>query len=170
MIDKYQLHIETIAKEFGCKLIQKPNLPGMMYVEYGYIEIPTIENQIHYLTGLHELSHFALGHTQGRPPHSDKRLYFDIGVLRSEAQAWEGALNWCIDEIQDESRRFMWDTCLGSYYHCYLWCKGVSSTLGNGNRHYVEFIYDHPDEYFESIMKRIQWNLKDWKQKYKGKL
>jgi hypothetical protein len=167
---QYQKHIEDIAEELNCKLIQKPNLPGMMYVELGYIEIPTIKNQIDYLTALHELLHFKDGHTQARPPYQDKTFYFDNGVLKSEAQAWEYTLDNCIDEITDESRRFMWDVCLGSYYqNGYLDAKGKPSRLWNGNRHHHEFIYDHPDEYFESIVKRIQGSITDFKTKYVGK-
>jgi len=171
MIEKYQEHIKALSKQLGCRIDLKPNQIGMMYVEFGYVEGPTIKTQVDYLVNLHELGHFAHGHTQGRPPKRKEKFYFENGVLKSEAQAWEWALDRCIDEIQDESRRFMWDTCLGSYYvYGYLWYKGVPSTLGNGNRHYVEFVYDHPDEYFESIMKRIQGNLSNWNHKYKGKL
>lgn len=169
MIKEYQNHIDTLAKQLNCKLVQKDDLPGMMFVESGYVEIPTVKNQIHYLTGLHELAHFANGHTQGRPPHEDQHFYFDNGVLKSEAEAWEGALGWCIDEIQEESRRFMWDYCLGSYYQCYLYSNGRKTQLLNGNRHHISFVYDHPDEFFSSIVKRIQGNIIDYKIKYIGK-
>lgn len=170
MIIKYQKHIDDLAKKLGCRVNQLPQLPGMMYVELGYVEGPIIENQIHYLTLLHELGHFAHGHTQGRPPENNKKFYFENGVLKSEAQAWEWALDHCIDEIQLESRFFIWDTCLGSYYSIgYIHEQGKPARLWNGNRHHIEFIYDDPDEYFNSIVKRIQDNVKDYKIEYKGK-
>jgi hypothetical protein len=165
MTMKRQSHIDNLARTLGCKLIQKPNLPGMMYIEFEppYIEGPIIENQIHYLTMLHELGHCYWRHSQARPPYQHKRFYFDNGVLKSEAQAWEFALDHCGEEIEDASRRFMWDTCLGSYYKLgYIDAKGKPSRLWNGNRHYVEFIYDEPDEYFASIVKRIQGDLTDY--------
>lgn len=166
---EYQCHIDMLAKELGCKVVQGPDMPGMMYVESGYVEGPIITNQIDYLINLHELGHFAWGHTQGRPPHGDKKFYFENGVLKSEAQAWEWALNRCMDKIQDASRKFMWDTCLGSYYfHGYVLAKGAKTYLGNGNRHHVRFTYDRPDEYFTHIVKRIQGNLNDFNIKYNG--
>ena len=168
MIEEYKSHIASISKELGCRVDMRPDIPGMMYVESGYIETPTIKNQIHYLTALHECGHYAWGHTQGRPPHQDKRFYFDNGVLRSEAQAWEFALDRCLDELQDNSRRFMWDTCLGSYYFDSILHGNSPHRLWNGNRHHVEFIYDKPDAYFTSIVKRIQGNTKDFKIKYNG--
>lgn len=141
-------------------------MPGMMYVELGYVEIPTVENQIHYLTGLHELAHFANGDTQGRPPHQDKKAYFDKGVLHCEAAAWNWALDRCIDEVSDASRKFMWDTCLGSYYLGSIHAKGKPSRLMNGDRHHVEFVYDEPDEYFTNTVKRIQGDLTNFAIKY----
>lgn len=160
MKKRWQSHIDSLAKELGYEVRQSPNTPGMMYVEFGYVEGPTIENQIHYLTNLHELGHCAHGHTQGRPPKQNKKFYFENGVLKSEAQAWEWALDRCEGEIEDASRRFMWDTCLGSYYyHGYVLAKGMPSRLWNGNRHHVEFIYDDIDEYFVGVVKRIAGNL-----------
>ena len=90
-----QEHIDCLARQLGCTVYQAPKLDGMMYVEFGYVEGPAITNQRDYLTVLHELGHFALGHTQGRPPHGDQRYYFDHGVLRCEAEAWDWALNQC---------------------------------------------------------------------------
>lgn len=166
----YQAHVEQLAKKLGCKIVQEPNMPGMMYVEFGYVEGPIIKTQADYLTMLHELGHFHWGHTQGRPPKDNERFYFDNGVLHSEAQAWEYALNQAWDEPNDASRKFMWDTCLGSYYWwCYIRTKGAPTRLTNGNRHWVEFICDHPDTYFESIMRRIQGELTNWNIKYEGK-
>lgn len=171
MNSRYQDHIKVLARELQVEVRQKPHMSGMMYVEFGYVECPTITNQIEYLTNLHELGHCAFGHTQGRPPHSDKRYYFDNGVLRSEAEAWEWALNRCIDPIQDASRRFMWDTCLGSYYEVgYLSAKGQPFRLRNGNRHHIEFVFDHPDAFFDGMVKRIQGHLTDYEIAYRGKM
>ena len=60
-----QEHIDRLAREMGCQVRQGPRRPGMMFVEAGYVEGPNIENQRDYLALLHELGHFALGHTQG---------------------------------------------------------------------------------------------------------
>lgn len=169
MIDRYKNQVRNLAQSLNCELRVDPIYRGaaMMYVESGYVEVPPIENQIDYLINLHELGHVAHGHTQGRPPHQDKRFYFDNGVLKSEAQAWEWALDKCIDEPQPESRVFMWDTCLGSYYHLgYVESGGKPSRLLNGNRHWVEFVYDKPDEYFTSVVKRIRGNLTNFKISY----
>jgi hypothetical protein len=171
MIEKYRTQVDLLAKELNCKLVvdDKFRTTAMMYVESGYVEVPPIDNQIDYLINLHELGHVYHGHTQGRPPHTDKKFYFENGVLRSEAQAWEYALDKCIDELQDSSRIFMWDTCLGSYYsHAYLRQNGEPDRLLNGNRHHVEFAWDKPDEYFTSVVKRIQGNINDFKIAYKG--
>jgi hypothetical protein len=148
-------HVKKLAKKLGCKIIMKPGMPGMMYVEFGYVEGPRIETQADYLVNLHELGHFALGHTQGRPPKEKEQFYFDNGVLKSEAQAWEWAMDHCMEELEPATRKFMWETCLGSYYKCALWAAGQPSRLTNGNRHWVEFVYDKPDDYFHSIVKRI---------------
>ena len=144
----------------------------MMYVEFGYVEGPTLENEKDYFINLHELGHMAHGHTQGRPPQDDKKFYFENGVLKSEAQAWEWALDRAMIKPSPESRVFMWDTCLGSYYDHYRMFRNHPTRLGNGNRHHVEFVYDHPDEYFESVVKRIQedeFSLIDYRIKYTGR-
>ena len=165
----YQYHVERLAKELGCKIVQEPNMPGMMYVEFGYVEGPIIKTQSDYLTMLHELGHFYWGHTQGRPPKESERFYFDNGVLHSEAQAWEWALNISLDDPTENSRRFMWDTCLGAYYRwCYLYPKGIPTHLTNGDRGYVWFVCDDPDSYFESIMRRIQGEITNFNIKYEG--
>lgn len=128
----------------------------MMYVEWGRVEGPMITNQRDYLAILHELGHFACGHTQGRPPHWTETFYFDNGVLRSEAQAWHWAMNRCKEPLEYDSRRFMWDFCLGSYYRGYLHLGKQPNRMGNGDRHYVVFIYDDPDIYFAWIVRRMQ--------------
>jgi hypothetical protein len=173
MISLYKAHIDKLAKELNCQLDIDPKFKNtaMMYVEENppRIEVPTIVDQITYLTNLHELGHVFHGHTQGRPPHETERFYFDNGVLHSEAQAWEWALDNCIDEIQSASRLFMWNNCLGSYYlHGYIAAAGKPDRIQNGNRHHVEFIYDEPDAYFTSIVKRIQGDLTNYTVKYEG--
>lgn len=152
----YTEHIAKLSEDISCKVVQRPNLPGMMYVEFGYVEAPTIYCQSDYLVNLHELGHFAWGHTQGRPPKRDERFYFDNGVLKSEAQAWEWALDRCSDDLLPESRNFMWNTCLGSYYNKALSLQGATTRLLNGNRGFISFVFDEPDEYFFSIVKRIR--------------
>lgn len=168
IISKYRQHIKDLAAQLGCTVHQEPELPGMMFVEFGYVHGPIINNQIDYLTNLHELMHFKHGDTQGRPPHDNKKHYFEAGVLHQEAYAWDESLDQCIDEIQPASRYFMWDVCLGSYYSAYLRSNGKPSRLLNGNRHYVEFVYDCPDEYFTSVVNRIQSNLSSFKIIYKA--
>lgn len=168
---KYQKHIEQLAEELKCRRVVdiKFRTTAMMYVESGYVEVPPIGNQIDYLINLHELGHVFHKHTQGRPPHTDKKFYFDNGVLHSEAQAWEWALDKCINDLEPASRYFMWDTCLGSYYSLgYIASNGKPTTLPNGNRHHVEFVYDKPDAYFTSIAKRIQGALTNYRIIYKG--
>jgi hypothetical protein len=173
-MSKYYQHIAKLAKELNCCLVidVKFRTSAMMYVENGYVEVPPIENQIDYLINLHELGHVAHGHTQGRPPHEDKKFYFDNGVLRSEAQAWEWALDQCIDKtIEASSRVFMWDTCLGTYYDGAIAAIAMNKSdnrLLNGNRHHVAFAFDKPDEYFTSIVKRIQGDLTNYSIDYKG--
>lgn len=149
-------HVEALAESLGCNLIMEPHLTGMMYVEFGYVEGPEIWSQRDYLAVLHELGHFALGHTQGRPPKGGETFYFDNGVLRSEAEAWEWALDRMIGVLEDKSRSFMWDGCLGSYYLGYLTAGGRPQRLGNGDRGHVEFVYDKPGRYFGRVVGRIQ--------------
>lgn len=177
---EYQEHLVSLADDLGCRL-NLGDYAGMMFVEFGYVQAPSFgevlplngakypSEQARYIVGLHELGHFAHGHTQGRPPRFNRynpgkyhpicekvgtQFYFDNGVLKSEAQAWEWALdNSKDDELAPEVRAFMWDTCLGSYY------AGSKipghDTLQNGNRHWVKFKWDKPDEYFWSIKERI---------------
>jgi len=161
-MNHYQSHITKLAEQLKCKLVvdKKFRTSAMMYVEFQYVEVPPIENQIDYLINLHELGHVYYGHTQGRPPKQDQKFYFDNGVLRSEAQAWEWALDQHIGDIENASRYFMWDNCLGTYYQWgYKYYQDAPSRLLNGNRHWVLFCYDKPDEYFTSIVNKIQNNL-----------
>ena len=165
MIEQYKTQAAEIAKEFG--IDTRPSatrFSAMMFVEFGYIETPEIVDQTTYLTALHELGHCAPhnNHTQGRPGAEDKRHYFDNGVLRSEAEAWNFALDKCIGSIEDASRRFMWDVCLGSYYRNSVELAGRPTRLWNGNRHHIEFVYDKPDKYFSGTVKRIQGGLKNF--------
>jgi hypothetical protein len=165
-IENLQGHLDYLAAEMDCDLRQiGPGTPGMMYVEFGYVEGPTLVEGAHgstpnleskYMVNLHELGHFAEGHTQGRPPKNDETWYFDNGVLRSEAEAWDWALNASIlPEYDKETRDFMWNTCMGSYYSH---AKSVGfntpgQRLFNGDRGYVRFAYGEPDDYF--------WGIKD---------
>jgi hypothetical protein len=163
----YQMSLDYWSGKLGCELKQpSPETDGMMYVEFGYVEGPAIafdrsykysNQQIRYMVCMHELGHFALNHTQGRPPKENEKFYFENGVLKSEAQAWDWALNNRIEEeISDETRRFMWNTCLGSYYNGALSANGKSGQrLGNGNRHHVSFTYDEPDNFFWSVRERM---------------
>ena len=172
MIERYQQQVAQLADELKCRLDvdDKFRVAGMMFVESSYVEVPPITNQIDYLINLHELGHMAFDHTQIRYPHTQhKRFYFDNGVLHSEAQAWEYALDKCIDPLQEASRRFAWDVCLGSYYeHGYIAAKGKPDRLHNGNRHHVEFVWDEPDDYFTSIVRKIQGSTTDFKIGYRG--
>ena len=156
--NRWQLHIDILSKELGCEVKQseQSGIPhGMMYVEFGYIEGPIIHSQSDYLVLLHELGHFAYGHTQGRPPHQDKVFYFDNGVLKSEAQAWEWALDRNLDSLEELTRNFMW-YCLGTYLSSAKLVNGKSTRLTNGDRGYVEFVFDQPDNYFWSIVSRMR--------------
>lgn len=161
----YRLSVKSLAKELGCEVRQyDQNTPGMMYVEFGYVEGPTLDPgpklQERYMVNLHELGHFALGHTQGRPPKNNERWYFENGVLRSEAEAWEWALDHSIIPDEDyyrDTQKYMWETCMGSYYRSSVWAgyEDPNQYLYNGNRHYVAFKWDEPDEYFWGIKKRL---------------
>lgn len=165
---QFQAHIDELAKNLKCEVRQSPNLPGMMYVEFGYVEGPTLVEEKDYFINLHELGHVAYGHTQGRPPKGNEKFYFENGVLKSEAQAWDWALDKAIIKPSLDTRKFMWDYCLGSYYMDYIFRIGRPQRLGNGNRHHVEFVYDHPDEYFTSVVKKIQADG-EYKTKYIGR-
>lgn len=169
-----QYYIEEIAKALNTKIVQAVDMPGMMFVEYDppVIEGPCLNQpdtqkypniQIRVMVLLHELGHVYHGHTQGRPPFNNKRFYFDNGVLKSEAQAWEFALKqynkMCrkglIAELSSITREFVWNNYLGSYYNAAVRLAGCSHRLWNGNRHHVEFVFDKPDDYFWSIKDRI---------------
>lgn len=154
--EERQEHVEYFAYLQGCALVQQPEMPGMMFVEYDppMIEGPVICNQRDYVVMLHELGHVEEGHTQGRPGYEGRQYYFDNGVLLSEAEAWWYALNACKEELEQETRNFMWQTCLGSYYRGAKLNRGRKDcVLMNGNRHHVKFEYDVPDEFF--------WNIAD---------
>lgn len=146
-----QEHVMALATDLGCDVIQRSGMAGMMYVEYEppMIEGPTIETQRDYVIMLHELGHVAHGHTQGRPPFDDKKFYFENGVLRSEAEAWRWAMDNSLEELETSTREFMWNGCLGTYYAQGVRTAGAGGQrLGNGNRHWVEYSYDKPDDFF----------------------
>ena len=69
-IEEMQKHLETLAAELSCVMIQGSNMEGMMYVEEepSRIETPKLEYgvfggtyrytpRIAYMVGLHELGH-----------------------------------------------------------------------------------------------------------------
>lgn len=159
-INKYQEHIESLAAQMGVILDQEPGMPGMMFVEEEppRIEISTItdvayyrndwlvypaERQTKYFAALHELGHCHYGHTQGRPPFTNKRFYFENGVLKSEAQAWDFAFVNCLDEVKDETRQWALK-CFNTYRQSAILAGKRLITLNNGNRHHVAFQYDDP--------------------------
>ncbi len=164
-------HVRFLAQRLGCQVRQIASKgSGMMYVEFGYVEAPVIRDQEDYMVNLHELGHFAHGHTQGRPPKEDEKFYFENGVLRSEAQAWEWALDNAVGmRLTPATRRFMWDRCLSSYYRGYLMAGGKPGRrMWNGNRHHVRFTYDKPDDYFGSVVRRIQNGMAGFRVEYRG--
>lgn len=160
-----QAHIDELAADLGVQIVQRYNMSGMMYVEYEppMIEIPTLEISptyktvaATYLTALHELGHVFHGHTQGRPPFPEKRYYFDHGVLRCEAEAWDWALDQNRYPITKAEVAFMLDYCLMSYYRGSVGNARSDNRLGNGNRHHVAFKYDEPDEFFWNVVERMR--------------
>ncbi len=163
---KLRTHLEEIARDLGCKI--EWGFEGMMYAEESppRIETPFLEKQemsfIHipsveaaYLVGLHELGHIFYGHTQGRPPHTDKIHYFENGVLRSEAEAWEYALDHSLIEPSEEDRDMMLK-CFQSYIKCAELSKGQLKRLRNGNRHHHAFYYDQRTAFVDKILERIR--------------
>ena len=160
-----QVHIDEIADELGCEVKQRFGLAGMMYVEYEppMVEIPSLAPwpgaptiTICYFVALHEFGHVANGHTQGRPPYTEKRHYFDNGVLRSEAEAWEWALDRARVAPNKRDAAFMAERYLGSYIQGARQARGRSNRLTNGNRHWVEFTYDDPnDPYVQEQLQRL---------------
>jgi len=171
-MDRLQ-HVSSLARIMGTGLRLVNNIPGMMYVEYGYVEGPTVDLlplgvnpryptlQSRHLVVLHEIGHAACGHTQGRPPFSDEKWYFDNGVLKSEAEAWEFALDSLAEygeELTESSKLFMWETCLGSYYRNakMVGFNTPGQRLGNGDRAYVPFTYGEPDDYFWGVVGRFR--------------
>lgn len=173
MVFEYKSHIQNLAKQLNCQIdiVAPYQKYGMMYPEEEppRIEVPEIRDQVDYLITLHELGHVFHNHTCGRPPFSNKKFYFDNGVLKSECQAWNWALDRSMLEPTEECRRFIWDVCLGSYYNNgYIESAGKPSRLWNGNRHWVEFVYDTPDSYFDETVKRIQQNLTNFSVEYRG--
>lgn len=159
----YDQYLRDLAEEINCEIRWVDVPHGMMYVEFGYIETPSIGStmltrQQEFAIGLHELGHHALGHTQGRPPKSDETFYFDNGVLKSEAEAWSFALDHFDarrEEIESETRSFMGNYCLGSYASGATFHGDRPTRLTNGDRGHVLFVYDKPDSYFWAVQNRI---------------
>jgi len=158
-MNDYRKYLCSLAADLDCEFRFTDHLHGMMYVEFGYVEGPEpYESQICFAVGLHELGHVHHGHTQGRPPMGHLRHYFDNGVLRSEAEAWEFALDHFDlrnETVEDETRSFMWNTCLNSYYSTALSASGSTCYLWNGDRHHIPFVYDEPTEFFWKIKGQI---------------
>ena len=160
-----------LAKQAGTELRLGPGTQGMMYVEFGYVEGPDpdywVTNPLRgnyptreacFMVNLHEIGHAYHNHTQGRPPKGDERHYFDNGVLRSEAQAWEYALDHADGiDLDEVTRKFMAERCIGSYISGARAAGGrPGQRLYNGNRHHVAFTWDDPDdEYVQSIVRRL---------------
>lgn len=161
----YVRYLYDLARELGCGLRLGPNFAGMMFVEFGYVEGPhpyqssEFTPQQAFAVGLHELGHFAHGHTQGRPPLGHLKFYFENGVLRSEAEAWAFALGHFQEreeEIDPKTRTFMHDRCIGSYYTSAQFAGKRPTRLHNGDRHYIEFTYDVPDAFFHSVRAQLR--------------
>jgi hypothetical protein len=147
------------ANHWEWRILQPHNIHGMMYVEFGYFESPAIHGAkspiFNYYIGMHELGHMVHGHTQGRPPKSDEVFYFTNGVLRSEAQAWEWAMDNALVEPDEFTRNQMWYTCMGSYYNGGF--NHGRPRLMNGNRDYCPegVVWDKADDYFWSVKERM---------------
>lgn len=165
-LDKLQEHVVGIARELGAILEQGPGVPGMMYVEEQppRVECPTITNAREYYINLHELGHVYHEHTQGRPPFLNSKHYFENGVLLSEAEAWDFALNSAIVPVPPGVGKFMRDNYIGSYlreaerigFETKGWHWGTPGLdWSNGNRHYVEFAYGTPGKFFWDVMDRL---------------
>jgi hypothetical protein len=165
-IEEMQNHLETLAAELSCVMIQESNMGGMMYVEEepSRIETPKLEYgvfggtyrytpRIAYMVGLHELGHVYHGHTQGRPPYQAKKYYFDNGVFKSEAEAWQFALENSIIEFEKEELAFGL-RCFDSYLRGYK-NKTKTQYLWNGNRHWVGFLPDPITPFIESVRKDL---------------
>lgn len=161
-----QDHLNALISKHGIRADQRYNLSGMMFVEEDppRIEIPTLEVcpvapsvNIAYMVGLHEIGHVVHGHTQGRPPHRDKTWYFDNGVLRSESEAWQFALDECRTSLDVKDCRFMVNRYLGSYIDTARRQAGRPYRLGNGNRHWIEFTFDDPNQ---EIVRQTQERLR----------
>lgn len=158
-----------LAKQADTELRLGDATEGMMYVEFGYVEGPDPDlwvlnprryptREACFMVNLHEIGHAYHGHTQGRPPKTNETRYFDNGVLCSEAQAWEYALDNMDDLVLDEvTRDFCANRCIGSYISAARAANGApGQRLWNGNRHHVAFTFDDPDdEYVQSIVRRL---------------
>lgn len=163
-----QQHINHLANELGGVTIEhRGPFVGMMFVEETppRIQYPDITCAREYYIGLHELGHVALGHTQGRPPNTEKKFYFENGVLRSEAQAWEWAFDHALVPMSEEEGQYCHQNYLGSYVRAaqdvgpyneaWHWGRPEGPDRSNGDRHYVKFAYGPVDTYVKSVMDRL---------------
>lgn len=170
-----QAHIDALAAEHGIVVDQRRGLAGMMYVEEvpPRVEIPTLEPwegapsvNLCYMVALHEIGHCVGGHTQGRPPYGHKRHYFDHGVLRCEAEAWNFALDECRVRLHLSDCDHIASRYIGSYIaRARAWTSTQGplehDRLSNGDRHHVEFTWDDPDDPFVQETLRMIW--RSWK-------
>ena len=172
MISQYKKQTDEIAKKLGCIITEDHNIDGMMYVEEEppRIEAPILNIyksakypgglQTKYMVRLHELGHVFYGHTQGRAPYEHKTFYFDNGILYSEAQAWDYAMNNCIDDKLDEETLSFIRNCLMSYILAGRKYHGKKTTIPQRNSH-IEFIFDIPNQFVISTYKRMGGNEYD---------
>ena len=82
-------------------------------------------------------------------------LYFENGVLKSEAEAWEFALDNSLIEPSEEDRDMMLQ-CIMSYVRGAEIKHDQLSRLYNGNRHHHAFYYDQRTVFVDNIIKRIK--------------
>lgn len=163
-----QAHLDRLAAALGCEMKQGAEKDGMMFVEYSppMIEGPELlvdvagvskypDLSTRYYIMLHELGHVYHGHTQGRPGHEDQTFYFDNGVLRSEAQAWRYALETALYPPSHACADFARHFCIGSYWAGAKRAGTLPTRLWNGNRHWVEFVFDEPDDEFLEVIETL---------------
>lgn len=162
----YANHVARLAKELGAVTESTGLHRGMMYVEEDppRVDFLPITDVVTYYVALHELGHVAHGHGQGRPPHEDRTFYFENGVIRSEAQAWEWAFDHARKPLPPALGERLRHESIESYIaggrfrygvKGWWWGKPEGPDWSNGNRHYVEFAYDEPDEYVHSVLARF---------------
>lgn len=152
----YATHIAKLCEQMGV-VVSPINrvLAAMMYVEESppRIELAPIVDENSYVVALHELGHCAHGHTQGRPPNTDKIFYFQNGVLKSESQAWDWAMRHALPTVSQEAWRYGFYNGLDSYRAGFQsWGYGRPGyRLYNGNRDWHSFVPDAPGVVFKRV-------------------